>query len=119
MIFEEVAKDAVERVYGALASLIMGRDGIPLSMYRKEGVEMDLEPLGIEYSNLLAQITNASQTIGSGDVYEMAVTTERYVILMRSINPEYFVCLIMSPDGNLGKGRYILRVNLPRLRAEL
>lgn len=119
MIFEEVAKEIVERVYGGLASIIMGRDGIPLSMYLKEGVSLDLEPLGIEYSNLLSQILQASINIGTGEVNEIVLLTNQFSVILRVISPDYFICLILSPDGNLGKAKYLIRVNLPKLRAEL
>ncbi len=119
MIFEEVAKDIVERVYGGIASIIMGRDGIPLSLHLKEGVTMDLEPLGIEYSNLLAEILKASLSIGTGEVGEVTVLTSQFFIILRVISPEYFICLLLAPDGNLGKAKYLIRVNLPKLRAEL
>ena len=119
MIFEEVAKEIVERVYGGLASIIMGRDGIPLSMYIKEGVSIDLEPLGIEYSNLLSEIIKASSNTGTGDVGETTILTDKFFIVLRVISPDYFICLLLSPDGNLGKARYLIRINLPKLRAEL
>jgi len=119
MIFEEVARDVVERVYGALASVIMGRDGIPLSMYKKEGVELELENLGIEYSNVLAEIKRASSAIGSGEVAELSIVSDKYLVLLRAVNPEYFMCLILAPDGNFGKARYLMRINIPRLKAEL
>jgi len=119
MIFEDVARELVDRVYGALASVIMGRDGIPLSMHKKEGIELDLESLGIEYSNVLAEVNKASSTAGSGAVGEFSILTEKYLVLLRIINPDYFFCLILAPDGNFGKARYLMRVNLPRLRSEL
>jgi predicted regulator of Ras-like GTPase activity (Roadblock/LC7/MglB family) len=119
MIFEEVAKDVVERVYGALASVIMGRDGIPLSMYKKEGVELELESLGIEYANVLAEIQRASAAIGSGEADELSIHSDKYLVLLRTINPDYFLCLILAPDGNFGKARYLMRISIPRLKAEL
>jgi len=119
MIFEDVARDLVERVYGGLASVIMGRDGIPLSMYRKEGLELELESLGIEYSNVLAEVNRASGAAGSGEVGEFSILTDKYLVLMRVINPDYFICLVMAPDGNFGKARFMLRINLPKLRSEL
>jgi predicted regulator of Ras-like GTPase activity (Roadblock/LC7/MglB family) len=119
MIFEEVVEKVVEDVHGAMAALIMGRDGIALSQHLAEGVAVDLETLGVEYSNLLAEISRASETIGSGDVQEVCLLTDKYLILLRSINPEYFIALILNPQGNLGKGRFMLRINVPKIRAEL
>jgi len=119
MIFEEVAKELVDRVYGAMASVIMGRDGIPLSMYKKEGVEMELETLGIEYANVLSEVNRATGSIGSGSLNEMSIATEKFLILLRTINPEYFMCLILAPDGNFGKARFLMRISIPKIKAEL
>jgi len=41
------------------------------------------------------------------------------VTLIRVINKGYFVAMTMSPEGNLGKGRYLLRVMAPTLAQEL
>ena len=119
MIFEEVAKELVDRVYGAMASVIMGRDGIPLSMYKKEGVEMELETLGIEYANVLSEVNRATASIGSGSLNEMSIATEKFLILLRTINPDYFMCLILAPDGNFGKARFLMRISIPKIKAEL
>jgi predicted regulator of Ras-like GTPase activity (Roadblock/LC7/MglB family) len=119
MIFEEVVVKVVEEVHGSMASVIMGRDGIALSQHLAEGVTIDLETLGVEYSNLLAEVTRASQAIGSGDVHEVCLLTDQYMIVIRAINPEYFIALIMSPRGNLGKGRFLLRTSAPKIAAEL
>ena len=119
MIFEEVVVKVVEEVHGAIAAVIMGRDGISLSQHQAEGVAIDLESLGVEYSNLLSEIARASQAIGSGEVHEVCLVTDQYLILIRSISQEYFMALIMNPDGNLGKGRFMLRINAPKVAAEL
>jgi predicted regulator of Ras-like GTPase activity (Roadblock/LC7/MglB family) len=119
MIFEEVVEKVVQQVHGAMAALIMGKDGISLSQHLREGVELDMETLGVEYANLLAEISRASQTIGSGEIQEICLLTDQYMIVIRSINPEYFIALILSPQGNLGKGRFMLRINVPKVQAEL
>jgi len=119
MIFEEIAQKIVEEVFGAVGLAIMGRDGIPLTIYLKEGAELDMETLGVEYANLLAQLSQALEKFGSGNLEEISLLTDRFLVVIRNITPDYFICLILSPDGNFGKARYLLRVNLPRLREEL
>lgn len=119
MIFDEVVQNAVQNVHGGLAAVIMGRDGISLSQFRAETAEVDIETLGIEYANLFAEITKAAQTLGSGSVQEVMLLTDQYQILIRAINPEYFIALILAPNGNLGKGRFVLRVSIPKILAEL
>jgi hypothetical protein len=41
------------------------------------------------------------------------------VTLIRVINETYFVAVALSPEGNLGKGRYLLRIVAPKLAEEL
>jgi predicted regulator of Ras-like GTPase activity (Roadblock/LC7/MglB family) len=119
MIFEEVVQRAVEQTHGAMAAVIMARDGIALSHYIKPEVEIDLETLGIEYANLLADTNRSSQAMNAGPLKELQLTTDKYLTILRVLNPEYFIALIVAPDGNLGKGRFILRVSAPALLKEL
>jgi len=37
---------------------------------------------------------------------------------MHQINPEYYLALVITPDGNYGKGRFILRTSIPRITGE-
>ena len=119
MIFNEVVEKAVEETSGGLAAVIMARDGISLSQYVKPETGMDLETLGIEYTNLLSEIIRASGAMEAGGVKEVTLSTDRYLTLFRVINPEYFIALILSPQGNLGKGRFLLRVSVPAILKEL
>lgn len=119
MIFDEVVRRAVEETSGGLAAIIMARDGISLSIYKKAEVELDIETMGIEYASLLGQVMRASDTVQAGPLREVALTTERYTTLLRIISAEYFMVLVMEPTGNLGKGRFLLRVNAPFVQKEL
>jgi hypothetical protein len=40
-------------------------------------------------------------------------------MLIRVVSSEYFVALAIRPDGNFGKGRYLLRLVAPKLQAEI
>ncbi len=119
MIFDEVVEQLVNEVAGGIAALIMGRDGISLSTHSIEGNSLDIETLGIEYANLLAEISRASETIGSGHVQEVNLLTDKFCTLLRSLNPEYFMALIMEPKGNLGKGKFLMRINAPKILKEM
>ena len=118
MIFDEVVEKTVEGTAGGLASLIMATDGISISRYLKPEAEMDLEVLGIEYANLLSEIKQASETMKAGGLKEVSLATDKYVTIMRLLTSEYFIALVMKPDGNQGKGRFLLRVNAPALIKE-
>ena len=118
MIFDEVVQKAVEETKGAIAAVIMASDGISLSQYVKPEVEMDLETLGIEYANLLSETNRSSEAMNAGALAELQLSTDKYITLIRVLTPEYFIALILSPKGNLGKGRFLLRVNAPAILRE-
>jgi predicted regulator of Ras-like GTPase activity (Roadblock/LC7/MglB family) len=119
MIFDEVVNKVVEETQGALASVIMAKDGISLSQYKRPEAAIDLETLGIEYANLLAATSRASEAMDAGPLNELQLSTDKHIALIRVINPEYFLALILAPGGNLGKGRFLLRVSAPKILREL
>ncbi|MCL2012458.1 MAG: hypothetical protein FWG75_06705 [Cystobacterineae bacterium] len=122
MAFEAHLKAVVSGVEGAVACSLMGFDGIAVSTYpRQEELDFSVDLLSawIEYSNVLSQMKNAAEILRTGNVVELHVGTEKLFTLMRLVSHDYFVVLGMLPDGNLGKGRYLLRLVVPQLKSEL
>ena len=120
MSFRTHLESVVNQVDGALACSVMGFDGISVDTHQKEDVaELELNGAWVEYANLLSQLRQAAETLKTGEVQEVSVNSERVLTLMRLITPEYFLVLALRADGNYGKGRYVLRVIAPKIRAEL
>lgn len=119
MIFDDVVKNAVESTPGAVAALIMGSDGIAISNYVKPEADLEMEVVGVEYAGLLGELQRVSDILQSGGVRELTVTTDRFVIVIRRVTSEYFLALALAPNGNIGKGRFMLRVQSPRVLKEL
>ncbi len=120
MAFLAHLEAVVNQVPGALACSVMGVDGIPVETHQAGGAaELDLQSAWVEYANVLSQLRTAAEALRTGAVSEVSVSSERVVTLMRLISPEYFLALAMRPEGNQGKGRYILRITAPRVKAEL
>lgn len=117
-MFQAMLREVVEGTDGAIAGLLMGFDGITVDSYaRKDGpLGADgLEALGSEYSQILGQIKQAAQALELGEAREVAVSAENMTTVIRLLNESYFIALAMKPNGNFGKGRYLLRVNAPKL----
>ena len=120
MAFLAHLEAVVKQVDGALACSVMGFDGIAVETHQTDAAaELDLNPSWIEYGNMLSQLKTAAQSLKTGDVAEVSVNSENVITLMRMVSPEYFVVLAMKPSGNYGKGRYVLRITAPKLKAEL
>ncbi|MFZ5468527.1 MAG: roadblock/LC7 domain-containing protein [Myxococcota bacterium] len=111
---------AVSQVEGALACTIMGFDGIAVETHQlDESAELDLSSVWVEYANVLSQVKNAAELLKTGAVSELSINSEKVITLMRMVSPEYFLVLALRPEGNYGKGRYVLRLTAPKVKAEL
>ena len=116
---KEILKSSVTAVEGGLASVVMGFDGVPVEQFVQDGAPVDIETLGVEYSNALTEVRRTADALASGAVQEVAVVTDAALVLMRPVNPEYFVALVLSADGNIGKGRFVLKRAARALASEM
>jgi len=117
MSFTEVLKEAVERVDGAVSAMIIGVDGISVEEYSSEKL-VDLTDLSAEASTMIRDIGLAAENLKLGEAQEFSIISDTCGIIMRRINPEYYLALVIKPDGNYGKGRFILKTAIPKLEAE-
>jgi len=44
---------------------------------------------------------------------------DKLVVLLHLLNDEYFIACAVKPEANFGKARYLLRLLVPQIRAEL
>ena len=120
MGFREDLEAICGRVDGAYAATLMGFDGIAIETAQvtpPEGIE--LQSLMVEYSGILSQVRQAAESLQMGNASEVSIRTEKLVAVARPLTPDYFVMLALSPDGNVGRARYELRVAGPKLAAQL
>jgi predicted regulator of Ras-like GTPase activity (Roadblock/LC7/MglB family) len=118
-MFQENLKRVVADTEGAIAGLLMGFDGIAVDQYAAPDSGVDINTVGMEFSFILTQVRKAAEILEVGGVHEIAIRCEKLTILIRVVNAEYFVALAVRPDGNFGKGRYLLRMVAPKLQTEL
>jgi predicted regulator of Ras-like GTPase activity (Roadblock/LC7/MglB family) len=117
-MFKDALQSVVDGTDGGIAGLLMDFEGIPVETYARES-GFDIESVGAEVSVVVKAIQRASEMLQAGDAREVAFRSDKLVTLIRIINEGYFVAMTMTPDGNLGKGRYLLRVVAPRIADEL
>jgi predicted regulator of Ras-like GTPase activity (Roadblock/LC7/MglB family) len=118
-MFKAALENIVESTQGGLAGLLMDFEGIPLETYSRPKSEFDIETVGAEISVVVKAIQRAAEMLEAGITQEVVFKTDRMVTLIRIVNDTYFMALALEPDGNFGKGRYLMRVTAPKLRPEL
>ena len=120
MVFQEILKDIVEVVGGGLGGLVIGRDGIALETYlppeRDESI--DIQAFGVELVTMIGEMNRVSSSLGSEGIEEVSLVMPDYIAVMRFINLEYLVVVLLRRDGNLGKARWLIRREVPRLQKE-
>jgi predicted regulator of Ras-like GTPase activity (Roadblock/LC7/MglB family) len=117
MPFSDILKEVVNGTEGAIGALIVGLDGIPVEEFAVNR-DMDTQAMTVEFSSLLKEIEKGSQAVQMGSIKEVTVISDNAMIMLRRLNDEYFFVLIIKPDGNFGKGRFLLRMSVPRLLKE-
>jgi len=113
-MFKEALHDILDRTEGSLGVLIMGLDGIAVEkVWQEDAVSGNLDIAVAEYTSLVARAGKNDSDTGLGGLNEITVSNEKAIFIMRLLGEDYFLALIMEPDGNFGRGRFELR------RAEL
>jgi predicted regulator of Ras-like GTPase activity (Roadblock/LC7/MglB family) len=118
-MFKEALQGAVDNTDGGLAGLLMDFEGIAVETYSRGTALFDIEAVGAEVSVVVKAIQRATEMLEAGDTREVAFKSDKMVTLIRVINDTYFIAMTLSPEGNFGKGRYMLRLLAPQLKSEL
>ena len=118
-MFKEPLQKVVDNVEGGIAGLVMGFDGMAVEAYTREGHKIDINTVGMEFSFILSQVRKAAEILDVGKLNEVVIKAEKLTLVIRVLNPDYFLALALAPEGNFGKGRYLMRVGAPALQAEL
>lgn len=119
MSIRNALNDIVRSVDGALAAIIMGYDGIPIDEYAVVQSDFDTQLLAVEYAAVLKEIKRAVDVIRAGSMEEVSIATAQTRVIMRILNDDLFIVLLMKHDGNIGKGRYLLNLKSFDLIREL
>lgn len=113
-MFKEVLQEALARTEECLGVLIMGMDGIVVEkVWRAEAAEANLDVAVAEYVSLIRNARRTNRETGVGKLREVTLSGESGIFILRLVGEDYFIAMILSPEGNFGRGRYELR------RAEL
>jgi predicted regulator of Ras-like GTPase activity (Roadblock/LC7/MglB family) len=118
-MFKDDLRAIVEGLDGGIASLLMDSSGIALESYSKDDAPFDINMIGIEFSVVVNSIKRATEMLEAGVAREVAVNTEKMTTVIRMLSEEYFLTFTLSPEGNLGKARYLMRTAAPKLLADL
>jgi predicted regulator of Ras-like GTPase activity (Roadblock/LC7/MglB family) len=116
-VFKNVLGGIRDRVEGTLAVSLIGLDGIAVESINPDRVPLDV--LGAEFGGFIKSIRVTNLELNTGEVLQFALVTEKYITFLSEVTPDYFVLLVLSPDGNYGRARFELAKAKNLLRDEL
>jgi len=109
-MFKEALEAIVQKTDGSLGALIMGTDGLSVeTCFSKEGAEANLDVAAAEFTSVVRRAIKSGADLDLGKLREMVVKLDTVTFVIRFFNRDYFVLLALTPEGNVGRGRYELR----------
>ncbi|PYQ25466.1 MAG: hypothetical protein DMF56_27350 [Acidobacteria bacterium] len=116
-MFKNVLAGLQQRVDGAMAVSLIGLDGIAVETINDQNVPLDV--LGAEFGGFIKSIRHANTELNTGEVLQFALVTEKYITFLSEVTPDYYILLVLRPDGNYGRARFELSKAKYLLRDEL
>ena len=104
--FGDVLRGIRSRVEGTLAVSLIGLDGIAVETLANPDLPLDL--MGAEFGSFIRSVRLSNTELDAGNVEQFSLVTDRYITFLSSVTPEYFILLVLSPDGNYGRARFEL-----------
>jgi len=108
MSFREGLERIAEKIDDILGVAIVDAEGIMVQEVKTDPA-FDLISLVAEYSVFVKAADKASVSADLGTSHEVTVTTDKVTIIIKKINPEYFLFLAAQSDKNVGKGRFLMK----------
>ena len=116
-MFRQILAGIRERVDGALAVSLIGLDGIAIAAINEQQVPLDV--LGAEFGGFIRSIRLSNTELNTGEILQFSLVTEKYVTFLSAVTPDYFILLVMVPEGNYGRARFELARAKHALQDEL
>lgn len=115
MPLRELLTSLISRIEGAYTVMLMGYDCIAIDEVQQGEAGFDVQVMAVEYGTLVKEIRRTIQIVGAGEMEEVTISSANAQMIIRILNDQFFAVCILAKDGNLGKARYLLRLNQQRL----
>ncbi|HVT18608.1 MAG TPA: roadblock/LC7 domain-containing protein [Thermoanaerobaculia bacterium] len=107
MFLEQLSRIS-DRIGGVVALSLVARDGIPVESVSSDP-DLDLEVLAAELVSQARAISDNHRELDLGEVQQLTVATERLTLIVSAVTTDYYLLLVLGPEGNYGRARFELR----------
>lgn len=106
-IFQDTLRRIAERVEGTIAVSLVGTDGIPIDSWGAED-QASLESLSAELGAFVKN-SQRPQNAPTATIEQVSVVSDASVAILSRVTAEYYLLLVLTREGNFGRGRFELR----------
>ena len=117
MFLEQLSRIS-NRIEGAVALSLVAKDGMPVESFSSDP-DLDLDVLAAELVAQARSISENHRELHVGEVQQLSVMTDRLTLMVSSVAADYYLLLVLGPEGNYGKARFELRRARLLLEADL
>lgn len=104
MIFNQILKKAVVETQGAVGAIFLDREGEEIAHYTTlPGEEMKL--MGAHYGIVWLEMAEIAHRRLDSPAAEAIFVTEKGICLMRPVQKEYMILLLVRPSEGIGQAR--------------
>lgn len=108
-MLRETLQKALNNTERALGVLIMGTDGITVDQVWKNGAKpLNSEIVLAEYTSLLRTAKRVGDDLLFDRLRELTISGDEVIFIMRLVNADYYLAMVLETSGNFGRGRYEL-----------
>jgi len=107
-VFQDTLRRIAERVEGTLAVSLIGVDGIPIDTYRPTSAPA-LDSIAAELGAFVKSSVRPQREAEAGAVEQLSMVTEGSIAILSRVTPEYYLLLLLTREGNFGRGRFELK----------
>ena len=117
-VFQDTLRQIAERVEGSRGVSLVGVDGIPIDSYGSEDGP-SMESLAAEMGAFIKSSRARAAGTESEAIQQLCLVTDATIAVLSRVTEEYYLLLLLTGEGNLGRGRFELRKAALALENEL
>ena len=107
-VFQDTLRRIAERVEGTQVVSLLGVDGIPIDSYGPAD-RPEFESVAAELGAFAKTIQSPRTHSDGGKIEEIVLVTDLSTAILSRVTGEYYLLLLLTRDGNAGRGRFELR----------
>lgn len=107
--FTELLSDLVERVDGSIGAAFIDSYGEAVQCYAVQGDEDYIKLMGAYQGIALQTSRGIVHQLEAGGIDYVFTAYENISFLIKALEHDYFLMLVLGPEANVGKGVYTIR----------